>query len=132
MAHFISNVLLRLVTTLGYAFAFTLPIVLRSSLGFDVAKSQCLTAPPYFFSGIVMYGAAWLSDKYRQRGLAIVALTTIALIGLPIMGWAKNPWVRYFGIFITVAGANGAIPSVMAYQVRIAFHLIHRSRRPFP
>lgn len=108
--------LLMLVTTLGYAFAFTLPIVLRSTLGFNIAQAQCLTAPPYFFSAIVMYTAAWLSDKYRQRGLVIVILTLISLIGLPIMGWAKNPWVRYFGVFITVGGANSAIPSVMSYQ----------------
>lgn len=114
----------RLVTTLGYAFEFTLPIVLRSTLGFDVARAQCLTAPPYFFSAIIMYTAAWLSDKYRVRGLAIVSLTTIALIGLPIMGWAKNPWVRYFGVFITVAGANSAIPSVVAYQVGLAMLMI--------
>lgn len=116
----------RLVTTLGYAFAFTLPIVLRETLGFNMAQSQCLTAPPYFFSAIIMYTAAWLSDKYRQRGLVIVVLSIVSLIGLPIMGWAKNPWVRYFGIFIAVGGANSAIPSVMSYQVRIVDY------RPIP
>ncbi|KAF1810087.1 phthalate transporter [Eremomyces bilateralis CBS 781.70] len=109
-------IILMLTTALGYAFAFTLPIILQSSLGFGVAEAQCLTAPPYFFSAILMYVAGWLSDKYRQRGLAIVILATIGLIGLPIMGWAKNPWVRYFGVFVSVGGANSTIPSVFAYQ----------------
>lgn len=106
----------RLVTALGYAFAFTLPIILRTTLGFGVAEAQCLTAPPYFFSAIVMYGSAWLSDRYRKRGLVIVSLSVMSIVGLPIMGWATNPWVRYFGVFVTVGGANSAIPSVMAYQ----------------
>ena len=115
---FIFPFLLMLVTALGYAFAFTLPIVLRGTLGFNIAMAQCLTAPPYFCSPFVMYGAAWISDRYHTRGPVLVALAVISLIGLPIMGWAKNPWVRYFGVFVTVSGANSAIPSVMAYQVR--------------
>ena len=32
------------------------------------------------------------------------------------MAFVKNPWVQYFGVFVTVAGTNSAIPSVMAYQ----------------
>lgn len=109
--------LLMLNTALGYAFAFTLPVVLRESLGFGVAKALCLTTPPYFCSAIVMFGSAWLSDKYQTRGPVLIVLTTISLIGLPIMGWAKNPWVKYFGVFVTISGANSAIPTVMAYQV---------------
>jgi hypothetical protein len=89
--------LLMLNTALGYAFAFTLPVVLKSSLGFSTAKALCLTTPPYFCSALVMFGAAWLSDKYQTRGPVLITLTTISLIGLPIMGWVKNPWVRYFG-----------------------------------
>jgi hypothetical protein len=89
--------LLMLNTTLGYAFAFTLPVVLRSSLGFSVAKALCLTTPPYFCSALVMFGAAWISDKYQTRGPVLITLTVVSLIGLPIMGWSKNPWVQYFG-----------------------------------
>jgi hypothetical protein len=110
--------LLMLNTALGYAFAFTLPVVLQYSLGFSVAKALCLTTPPYFCSAIVMFGAAWFSDKYKTRGPVLIFLTSVSLIGLPIMGWVKNPWIRYFGVFVTISGANSAIPSVMAYQVR--------------
>lgn len=91
--------LLMLNTALGYAFAFTLPVVLKSSLGFDTAKALCLTTPPYFCSAFVMFGAAWFSDKYQTRGPVLIALTLLSLVGLPIMAWVKNPWVRYFGEF---------------------------------
>ena len=81
-----------------------------------MAMSQCLGAPPYVFSGILMYAAAWFSDKYRTRGPVLCFLCLVSLIGLPIMGFVKSPWGQYVGVFITVSGTNSAIPSVMAYQ----------------
>ncbi|KAF2829826.1 MFS general substrate transporter [Ophiobolus disseminans] len=108
--------ILLFVTTIAYGFAFFLPIILSTKLKFSIAMSQCLGAPPYAASGFLMYGAAWFSDKYKTRGPVLVFLCMISLIGLPIMGFAKNPWVQYVGVFITVSGTNSAIPSVMAYQ----------------
>lgn len=108
--------ILLLVTTSAYGFAFTLPIILQNKLKFSVAMSQCLGAPPYAASGFLMYGAAWFSDKYKTRGPVLVFLSIVSLVGLPIMGFAKNPWAQYVGVFITISGTNSAIPSVMAYQ----------------
>jgi hypothetical protein len=105
-----------LITTIAYAFAFTLPIILRNNLKFSVAMSQMLGAPPYVASGIFMYLAAWYSDRKKTRGPVLCFLCLVSLVGLPVMGFVKNPWVQYFGIFVTVAGTNSAIPSVMAYQ----------------
>ena len=51
------------VTTISYGFAFTLPIILSTKLKFSVAMAQCMGAPPYAASGLMMYGAAWFSDK---------------------------------------------------------------------
>lgn len=103
-------------TTIAYAFSFTLPIILRLKLKFDMAKSQCLVAPPYVFSAFLMYAAAWVGDKYKTRGPVLCVLSLISLIGLPIMGFVKNPWGQYVGVFITVSGTNSVIPQVMAYQ----------------
>ena len=41
-------------TMVGYALAYFMPIILRESMGFSIAKSQCLTAPPYVFTAVVM------------------------------------------------------------------------------
>lgn len=40
----------------------------------------------------------------------------LCLIGLPIMGFHKKAAVRYFGVFLTTAGANSNVPATMAYQ----------------
>lgn len=63
-----------------------------------------------------MFGTAWVGDRYRKRGVILVFNAMLCIIGLPILGFAKDPAVRYMGVFFTVAGANANIPSCMAYQ----------------
>ncbi|KAI8655200.1 MFS domain-containing protein [Fusarium keratoplasticum] len=103
-------------TTITYALAYTLPIILVGNMGFSVGEAQCLVAPPYAFAGIVMFATAWVGDKYHIRGPIIIFNMILCLIGLPIMGWATNPNVRYFGVFLVTAGANSNIPASMSFQ----------------
>jgi hypothetical protein len=74
-------VLYMLSTTCAYAIAYFLPIILHSDMGFSVAASQCLTAPPYVLAAIVMYAMAWAGDKYHVRGPLILLNCVILLIG---------------------------------------------------
>ena len=85
-------------------------------MGYGVGQAQCLVAPPYGFAGIVMYATAWVGDKYHMRAPILIFNALLAIIGLPLMGFAKSDAVRYFGVFFTVAGANANIPACMAYQ----------------
>ncbi|KAF1998635.1 MFS general substrate transporter [Amniculicola lignicola CBS 123094] len=103
-------------TTVSYALAYFLPIILSQNMGFSIGASQCLVAPPYAFAAIVMYTTGWLGDKYKVRGPIIAFNMLLCLIGLPIMGFHKSPAVRYFGVFLTTAGANSNVPATMAYQ----------------
>ncbi|KAF5981803.1 hypothetical protein FBULB1_4599 [Fusarium bulbicola] len=103
-------------TTISYALAYTLPIILVGNMGFSVGAAQCLVAPPYAFAGIVMFATAWVGDKYHVRGPMILFNMLLCLIGLPIMGWAESANVRYFGVFLVTAGANSNIPTVMSFQ----------------
>ncbi|KAK4143042.1 general substrate transporter [Dichotomopilus funicola] len=103
-------------TTVTYALAYFLPIILTSNMGFDVGQSQCLVAPPYAFAGIIMCATGWYGDRYRQRGAVIVFNCVLCLVGLPLMGFAESAAVRYFGVFLTTAGANANVPAAMSYQ----------------
>lgn len=94
-----------------------LPIILRDTLGFGIAASQCLVCPPYVAAAVLMMFTAWYGDRLHVRGPLIIMNCFIALIGLPIAGFANNPWVRYFGIFVSVAAVNSCIPTIMTYQV---------------
>ena len=103
-------------TTVTYALAYFLPIILTENMGFDVGAAQCLVAPPYALAAIVMFTTGWAGDKYHIRGPIIIFNMVLCLIGLPIMGFHKDASVRYFGVFLTTAGANSNIPATMSYQ----------------
>ncbi|KAL8694366.1 MAG: hypothetical protein Q9224_003582, partial [Gallowayella concinna] len=105
-----------LIITVTTSISVFLPIILRNGLGFSVAASQCLIAPPYVLAALLMALSAYLGDRFHIRGPILVANALIALIGLPIMGFAASSNVRYFGVFLVTAGANANIPTALAYQ----------------
>ncbi|KAK1974495.1 major facilitator superfamily transporter [Colletotrichum cereale] len=98
-------------TTVSYALAYFLPIILQINMGFDVGAAQCLVAPPYAFAGIVMFATAWLGDKMKFRGPVILINMLFCIVGLPLMGFHSSTAVRYFGVFLTTAGANATLVS---------------------
>lgn len=51
--------LFMLTTTNTYAIAYFLPIILYDGMGFTLAASECLIAPPYVAAAIWMFGCAW-------------------------------------------------------------------------
>jgi MFS family permease len=103
-------------TTVTYAIAYFLPMILTYGMGYSVGVSQCLIAPPYFFAAILMFASSWFGDRYRMRGPVLIFLACVTLVGLPMMGFLKGNAARYVGVFLTTAGANSAIPAAMAYQ----------------
>jgi len=103
-------------TTVTYSLAYFLPIILTENMGFSTGAAQCLVAPPYAFAAIVMFATGWAGDKYHLRGPVVIFNMLLCLIGLPIMGFHSNSHVRYFGVFLTTAGANSNVPATMSYQ----------------
>lgn len=103
-------------TTVTYALAYFLPIILTQNMGFGVGEAQCLVAPPYAFAGIIMFATGWAGDKYRLRGPIIIFNALLCIIGLPLMGFSSSAGVRYFGVFLVTAGANANVPAAMSYQ----------------
>lgn len=103
-------------TTITYALAYTLPIILVGNLGFDIGAAQCLVAPPYVFAGFVMFASGYVGDRFHVRGPLILVNMLLCLVGLPIMGWHPSAAVRYFGVFLVTAGANSNVPTVLSYQ----------------
>lgn len=103
-------------TTILYSVNFFLPLILHEDMGFSRGAALCLTVPPYMFSAVTMFASGWIADKYRFRGLMLVANAVVTIVGLILLGWTKPSGVRYFSIFIINGGLLGNIPAVMAYQ----------------
>jgi hypothetical protein len=108
--------LFMLTTTMTYAIAYFLPIILKDGMGFSPAAANCLIAPPYIFAAFVMIGFAWAGDAYHIRSIWVIANGVLALIGLPLLGFSNNVGVRYFGVFLATAAANANVPCVLTWQ----------------
>ncbi|KAK3723771.1 hypothetical protein LTR37_001652 [Vermiconidia calcicola] len=103
-------------TTMAYAIAYFLPIILRDRMGFDIAASQCLVAPPYAFGALLMFAESWFGDKYHVRGPQILTNCVMGITGLAITGWTPTVGSQYFGIFLLTGAVQANIPQVMSYQ----------------
>jgi len=105
-----------LTTTNSYAIAYFLPIILRDGMGFDIAKAQCLVAPPYVAAAIVMFVQAYYGDKWHLRGPIIVFNAAMGVLGLGLLGYTHNQGVRYFGVFLATISCNANCPALVTYQ----------------
>lgn len=102
--------------TVVYSVSYFLPIIMREDLGFSVMMSQCLTAPCYAFSFMLGLFEAYLSDKFQIRGAFILINSILEIIGVAVLGYATQPYVRYFGAFLVTAGCNANVCASMTYQ----------------
>lgn len=108
--------------------SYFLPLILRQTLGFSVAASQCLTAPCYVFSFLLGFAESWISDRFVIRGHILAFNCVLQIIGVAVLGFATQPYVRYFGAFLITGGSNGNVPASMTYQ---ANNIVGQWRRAF-
>jgi len=99
----------------AYAFSYFLPVILVG-MGYSAGAANALSAPPSFAAMFIAFFFAWVGDKYRVRGPIIVVQCLITLTGLMIVAYSTNNGARYFGAFLGVAGCQGNIPTILAYQ----------------
>jgi MFS family permease len=99
-----------------YAFAYFTPQIINKGMGYSPGISNLLSAPPFVFSVISAFFFAWVGDKFHTRGPIIAIQCVISIVGLMITAYHTRVGVRYFGMFLGIAGAQGNIPAVLAYQ----------------
>ena len=85
-------------------------------MGFSPGVSNLLSAPPVVTALPCALFLAWVGDKYHFRGPVIVTQSVIVIVGLMITAYHKTDGVRYFGIFMGIAGCQGNVPAILAYQ----------------
>lgn len=103
------------VTTIVYALAFFIPIILQG-MGYSVGRVFLLSAPPSVAAVPWIMICSWAADRYKMRAPFIILQALIGIVGLMIVAYSKNNSARYFGIFMGLAGANANIPTALAWQ----------------
>ncbi|TRM69110.1 major facilitator superfamily domain-containing protein [Schizophyllum amplum] len=112
-------------TTPAYSVGFFMPVILRS-MGWSVSKTLLLSAPPYIAAAAVIVVFSYMSDRTRHRAGFIAVQALITAAGAATTGYAHQPGVRYFGLFLTNCGASSAIPGILAYS---ANNVVSQSKR---
>ncbi|KAF9045114.1 major facilitator superfamily domain-containing protein [Panaeolus papilionaceus] len=104
---------------------FFLPIILVG-MGWSKSAALLLSAPPLGPTLIVTLIVSYYSDKFKHRSGFMAGGTTVCIIGLVLMAYAKQNAVRYFGVFLMNAGNSGTTSSMVAYSMN---NVVSHSKR---
>ncbi|KAJ7782664.1 major facilitator superfamily domain-containing protein [Mycena metata] len=108
-----------------YGVGFFVTLILRG-LGWSVAASLLLSAPPFVFAGISTILFSRLSDYYQQRALFIAVQCVGVIVGWALTGFAPSGLWRYGGLFISNAGSSGTVIGILAYSSN---NIVSQSKR---
>ncbi len=98
-----------------YALAFFMPTIL-SSFGFSVALSLILQTPPYLFGAICSVVTGYYGDKLHRRSPFMFGHSVVVIVGFLLMGWGPNKGGRLVGVFLSIAGIQCLIPTVLTFM----------------
>ncbi|TRM69109.1 major facilitator superfamily domain-containing protein [Schizophyllum amplum] len=98
----------------SYALAYFVSVILHG-IGYSKAQALIMSAFPYLPAIATAVGFARMADRYKLRGVFIVAQALLCVTGLALMAFAKLNTVRYFGTFLATAGCSGCIPGILSY-----------------
>jgi sugar phosphate permease len=101
-------------TTLS-GLALFLPSIVNQ-LGFSAAKTQLLSVGPFATTFFFTLISAYLSDRYKTRAIPTAIISTIAVVGYAVYLSAKDKYVAYGSLYLTVAGVYGSAPIISAWM----------------
>lgn len=119
------------VDTVLYGYSTFLPTIIKGLGDWTTAEVQALTVPCYALGAITYLVVAYTSDRYQQRGLAVVPFCVICIIGYVILMTDVSSGVRYFGCFLVAMGLYVSVgiplawlPSSKFFPILQAFSMI--------
>lgn len=97
-----------------YSVSLFLPSII-TALGFKNATANALSAPPFALGFITTLVMCWWSDKIRKRGIFVIGVMSVNIIGYIILMAQHKAGVSYFATFLTVAGVSPGIALAITY-----------------
>jgi len=86
-----------------------------AALGFTNANANLLSAAPYGLGTITTLGVAYFSDKYGVRAPFLCGAMLLTTIGYIILLCDVSNGVKFFAVFITVAGVSPSIATAITF-----------------
>lgn len=98
-----------------------LPTIIRD-MGHQSITAQALSAPPYFFSFLVVLATAYFSDRLQTRSTFIILHSLLATLGYTTIAVAnyyrsENTTLRYLALYPAAAGFFSAITIIITWTI---------------
>lgn len=98
-----------------------LPTIIKD-MGHRSITAQALSAPPYFFSFIVVLATAYFSDCAQSRSTFVILHSVLATLGystIAIAGYyrSENTTIRYIALYPAAAGFFSAITIIITWTI---------------
>ncbi|KAH6696896.1 major facilitator superfamily protein, partial [Plectosphaerella plurivora] len=98
------------------ALSLFMPSLIKS-MGYSSTNAQLLTVPPYILAAIICVAASFASDRLKTRGLVILCLTPLTMIGFLLLALVPSTAERYFAPLLTTLAAFTCSPILLAWVV---------------
>ncbi|KAM4066828.1 major facilitator superfamily protein [Hirsutella rhossiliensis] len=98
-----------------YSIGEFLPVIIQD-LGYSGDGALLMALPPHAASALLTLGAGLAADRFRQRGVFIIGLCVLAMIGFAILSSAQSHAVKYMACFLVVMGIHPIVPQDVAWN----------------
>ncbi|KAH7091510.1 major facilitator superfamily domain-containing protein [Paraphoma chrysanthemicola] len=95
--------------------AVFLPTIVKG-MGYTNETAQLLSVPPYIVACAVTIGAGWYTDKRGERGIYVIGLAALPIVGLIILITVKSIAVKYFATFLVLSGVFPNVPQITSWN----------------
>ncbi|THU81824.1 MFS general substrate transporter [Dendrothele bispora CBS 962.96] len=98
-----------------YSFSLFIPTIV-AGLGYTGASAQLHTVPPFVPAVVLTPIVSYFSDRLRWRGIFMLILIPIAIIGYIIAITATTNTARYAAVFLMATGLYPSAPCILAFM----------------
>lgn len=86
-----------------YAFSLFLPTIIKG-MGYTANNAQLMSVPPYVCACFFTVALSYMADRYRQRGVFLLACQVVAITGFAILVSTTKSSVQYGGLILAAIG----------------------------
>ncbi|OAL49681.1 MFS general substrate transporter [Pyrenochaeta sp. DS3sAY3a] len=98
-----------------YSISIFLPTIIRS-MGHTNETAQLLTVPPYVLACAATVGAGFWTDKRQTRGVYVIGIACVAVLGFIILITVENNAAKYFACFLVLLGIFPNVPQITSWN----------------
>jgi len=96
--------------SLIYGLAYFTPSIVQG-LGYTAARAQLFSVPPFAAAFVVSMLLAYISDRYRCRGVILFTCGILSAIGFAMYLGSASFHVKYGSLFFSISGAYSSAPA---------------------